>query len=278
LIRRLLREPLFHFLLLGALLFAAYGWLNQGVFGARDEILVSRQQVEGLVMQFERVWQRPPTADERQSLIDGWVRDEVFYREALAMGLEQDDPVVRRRMSQKVQFIVDSGAPAAPTQAELQRFLDEHADRYRREPAYALRQVFFDPAKHGEKLPETLAAAQGALEAGREVAGDSTMLPAELEGNATDVARGFGEEFEQALRKLPVGSWQGPVRSGFGLHLVRIDEREDGRPARLSEVRAEVERDLAHARAQAAGEAYYERLRSKYVVRIEDGSDTKPAG
>jgi hypothetical protein len=277
LIRRLLREPLVHFLLLGALLFAAYGWLNQRGFGARDEILVSRQQVEGLVMQFERVWQRRPTAEERQSLIDNWVRDEVFYREALAMGLEQDDPVVRRRMSQKVQFIVDSGTPAAPTEAELQRFLDEHADRYRHEPAYALRQVYFDPARHHDKTSETLAAARGALEAGKDVAGDSTMLPAELDGNATDVARSFGEEFERELRKLPVGSWQGPVRSGFGLHLVRIDERRDGRPAELSEVRAEVERDLTHARAQAASDAYYERLRSKYVVRIEDGAPT-PAG
>jgi parvulin-like peptidyl-prolyl isomerase len=103
------------------------------------------------------------------------------------------------------------------------------------------------------------------------------MLPAELDGNATDVARSFGEEFELELRMLPVGSWQGPVRSGFGLHLVRIDERRDGRPAELSEVRAEVARDLTHARAQAASETYYERLRSKYVVRIEDGATT-PAG
>jgi hypothetical protein len=278
LIRRLLREPLVHFLLLGALLFAAYGWLNQGGFGARDEILVSKQQVEGLVMQFERVWQRPPTADEKQALVDGWVRDEVFYREALAMGLEQDDPVVRRRMSQKVQFIVDSGTDAAPTDAELQRWLDEHADQYRREPSYAMQQVYFDPARHGDGTANTLEAARSALEAGENIAGDSTMLPAEIVGGASEVARSFGDEFERNLRQLPVGSWQGPVRSPFGLHLVRIRERDEGRPALLSEVRTDVARDLSNARAKAAGDAYYERLRAKYVVRIEDGSSASPPG
>lgn len=276
-IQRLLREPLFHFLLLGALLFAAYAALNQGGFGARDEILVSTSQVEGLIMQFERVWQRPPTAEERQGLIDSWIRDEVFYREALAMGLEQGDPVVRRRMSQKVQFIVDSGAPAAPTEAELQAFLDEHADKYRVEPTYKLQQVYFDLSKRGADPEAAIVAARGALESGRAVAGDPTMLPARLAGDATEVARNFGDDFARSLRDMPIGTWQGPVRSGFGLHLVRIDSRDEGRPATLAEVRSDVERDLMHVRTQAANDAYYRRLRDKYVVRVEDDA-SPPAG
>jgi hypothetical protein len=138
--------------------------------------------------------------------------------------------------------------------------------------------VYFDPAKHGTRTPEVLASARSALEAGKTVAGDSTLMPAEITGSATDVARSFGEEFERSLRGLPVGSWQGPVRSGFGLRLVRIEDRQDGRPARLPEVRAAVERDLTHARAQAASEAYYEQLRSKYVVRVEDGGASTPPG
>jgi hypothetical protein len=273
---RLLREPLLHFLLLGALLFAAYDWLNGSGFRARDEIRVTRPLVEGLVTQFERVWQRPPTTEERQAMIDSWVRDEVFYREALAMGLERDDPIVRRRLSQKVQFILDSGAPAAPTEAELQRWLDEHADAYRLEPTYTLRQVFFDAAKRGDGTDAAVAAARRALTAGRTVDGDATMLPATLSGSASDVARNFGTDFEAALRMLPTGSWQGPVRSGFGLHLVLVERRTDGRLARLDEVRDAVARDLGHARAQAADEAYYRRLRDKYVVRIE--SVEPPAG
>lgn len=269
-IRRLLREPLLHFLLLGALLFVVYGWLNRAGLAAPDEIVVSRSQVEGLVMQFERVWQRPPTADERQALIDSWIRDEVFYREALAMGLEQDDPVVRRRLSQKLQFILDTGSEsAAPTDAELQAWLDEHRDRYQIEAAYTLRQAYFDPARHGERIDAVIAQAKRALDAGRPAAGDSTMLPADLAARAADVERTFGSEFEQALRKLPVGGWQGPVRSAFGLHLVELKSREDARAASLAEVRPEVARDLMQARTDAAEAALYENLRAKYAVRIE---------
>jgi len=270
LIRRLLREPLLHFLLLGALLFLAYGWLNRAGLAAPDEIVVSQSQVEGLVMQFERVWQRSPTADERQALIDSWVRDEVFYREALAMGLEQDDPVVRRRLSQKVQFILDTGSEsAAPTDAELQAWLDAHADRYRVEPTYSLRQVYFDPARHGDGIAAALAKGQRALTSGNVSVGDPTMLPAELAGRAADVERQFGAEFEQALRTLPVGGWQGPVRSAFGLHLVELTARTDAREASLAEARPEVARDLMEARTESAQKALYENLRAKYEIRIE---------
>jgi len=270
LIRRLLREPLLHFLLLGALLFLAYGWLNRAGLAAPDEIVVSQGQVDGLVMQFERVWQRAPTTDERQALIDSWVRDEVFYREALAMGLEQDDPVVRRRLSQKVQFILDTGSEsAAPTDAELQTWLDANADRYRVEASYALNQHYFDPARHGERIESIVAQAQRALAEGRPATDDPTMLPAKLEGRAADVERQFGAEFEQALRTLPVGGWQGPVRSAFGLHLVELTARTDARAATLADVRPEVARDLMQARAEAAQEALYQNLRAKYAVTIE---------
>ena len=279
-IGRLLREPLLHFLVLGALLFLAYGWLNRSGFAAKDEIVVSQGQVDGLVRQFERVWQRVPTAGERQALIDSWVRDEIFYREAIAMGLEQDDPVVRRRLSQKVQFIMDTGADAGPpTDAELQGWLDEHSDRYRIPAAYALRQLYFDPARHGEDVDAAVAQARRALTAGQDVTGDATLLPASLEGRAADVERAFGAEFEQALRTLPVGGWQGPVRSTFGLHLVELETRTEGRAATLAEARAEVARDLLQARSEAAQEAYYRRLRDKYAVRIEgDERAAAPAG
>jgi hypothetical protein len=268
--RNWLREPLLHFLLLGALLFLVYGWLNRAGLAAPDEIVVSQSQVDGLVMQFERVWQRGPTTEEREALIESWIRDEVFYREALAMGLERDDPIVRRRLSQKVQFILDTGSEsAAPTDAELQAWLDTHADRYRVEASYALRQRYFDPARHGARIDAVVTQAQRALAAGRPASGDPTMLPAELDGRATDIERQFGAEFEQALRTLPVGGWQGPVRSAFGLHLVELTARTDARDASLAEVRPEVARDLMQARADAAQEALYTNLRAKYAVRFE---------
>ena len=169
---RLLREPLLHFFLVGAVLFGVYGWLHGGLLNSPTEIVVSRGQVQSLQMQFERVWQRPATQGELQGLIDGWVREEIFYREGIAMALDRDDPIVRRRVGQKLEFILDSAAPASPTDAELQAWLDAHPDDYQIEPTYSLRQVFFDPARHGDKLDADIAAARRALESGKLVDGD----------------------------------------------------------------------------------------------------------
>ena len=227
--------------------------------------------MESLQAQFERVWQRPPTSQELQGLVDTWVREEIFYREGMAMGLDRDDPVVRRRIAQKIEFIIDAAAPATPTTEELQSWLDAHRDKYFAEPTYSLRQVYFDPTRHAAKLEPVVAAARAALARGDSSVGDSTMLPSILDGPATEVVRAFGSDFEHALRSLPIGGWQGPVRSGFGVHLVELRAREDSRKATLDEVRALVERDLLHARAQEANAAYYDRVRANYNVRIEGG-------
>ena len=271
---RFLREPLLHFLILGAVLFGLYGWINDSVLQRPNEIVVSRGQVQSLRAQFERVWQRPATPQELQGLVDNWIREEIFYREGLAMGLDRDDPVVRRRIGQKVEFIVDGMIPAAPTTAELQAWLDAHPGNYSSEARHSLRQIYFDPLKHGAQLESALTEARRALDLGRSVGGDATMLPHAVKAASTsEVGRTFGAEFADAIEALPVDSWQGPVRSGFGLHLVQVTERLDGRKATLQEVRDEVQRDVLYARAQEAADAFYERLRSAYVVRIDAATD-----
>lgn len=276
--RRLLREPLVHFLGLGVLLFLLYGWVRDGILDAPDEIVVSRWQLESLQMQFQRVRQRPPTPEELQGLLDSWVREEVFYREGLAAGLDRDDPVVRRRVGQKIEFMLDVAPQVAPTNAELQAWLDAHSDRYAIEPRYSMRQIYFDPARHGNKIDETIAAALSALRAGKPVAGDLTMLPAELEAaTESDIERQFGAEFAASLEGLPVGGWNGPLKSEFGLHLVELSASDPGRPATLEEARNAVERDLQVARTEEAKNAYYEKLRSKYTVRVEDATADKAA-
>ena len=199
---KLLREPLVHFLLLGALLFGTYTWLHRGQTQAPNEIVVSRGQLESLQAQFERVWQRPPTSQELQGLVDTWVREEIFYREGMAMGLDRDDPVVRRRIAQKIEFIIDAAAPATPTTEELQSWLDAHRDKYFAEPTYSLRQVYFDPTRHAAKLEPVVAAARAALARGDSSVGDSTMLPSILDGPATEVVRAFGSDFERRVAQL----------------------------------------------------------------------------
>lgn len=277
---RLLREPLLHFFMVGALLFGVYGWLHGGLQSSPTEVVVSRGQVQSLQMQFERVWQRPATRDELQGLIDGWIKEEIFYREGIAMALDRDDPVVRRRVGQKLEFILDSAAPASATDAELQAWLQAHPDDYRIEPTYSLRQVFFDPARHGDKLDADIVAARRALESGKLVEGDTTLLPAEMNAaRATEIARFFGNEFVEGLTTVAIGRWHGPMRSAFGVHLVALSERQNAGRATLNDVRAEVERDLLHARSEDAKAAVYQRLRANYRVRIDvAGTALSPGG
>lgn len=276
---RLLREPLLHFFLGGAVLFGVYGWLQGDRSHLPTEVVVSRGQVQSLQMQFERVWQRPATRNELQGLIDGWVKEEIFYREGIAMALDRDDPVVRRRVGQKLEFILDSATPTSPTDTELQSWLDAHPADYQTEPTYSLRQVFFNPARHGDALAADIAAARRALESGKAIEGDTTLLPDEMNGaRATEVARVFGNEFVEGLATTAIGGWHGPMRSAFGAHLVELTERRDGGRATLHDVRAQVERDLLHARTEDAKAAVYERLRANYRVRIDDPSIASSPG
>jgi hypothetical protein len=270
-LRRLLGEPLLHFLLLGALLFALYGALNRGALNSPDEIVVDRNRIETLSAQFRRSWHRPPTADELKGLIDSWVREEVYYREGLAQQLDRDDPVVRRRVAQKLTAIADAQTSSEVSPAELQAWLDAHPDDYRLQPNYSLRQVFFNPARHGQRLDAAIAAARSALAAGaRELPGDATMLPESLEAaSSSEIARVFGNDFAAALARLPVGEWQGPVSSEFGVHLVMIQASQPGRLPDLAEVNTAVQRDLLRARAEQSSEAHYQSLRQRYAVRVE---------
>ena len=275
--RRLLHEPLLHFLILGALLFGLYGWIQGSVPQARHEIVLSRGQLQSLQAQFERVRQRAPTPQERQELIEAWVREEVFYREGLAMGLDRDDPVVRRRIAQKREFIVDDAAGAAPTPAELQAWLAGHPDAYRIDPRYSLTQVYFDIARRGARLDADVAAVRRSLEAGRPPLGDATLLPPTLDrATPAQVQRVFGKEFAETLKTIPVGTWQGPLRSSFGMHLVRLSAVEPARPATLEEARADVERDFVQARSNALNAARYRDLRARYVVRTDPAPAATP--
>lgn len=272
-IRSLLREPLLHFFVLGAVLFGAYAILNRGSYAAPDEILVSRGQMQNLRLQFERVWQRSPTNVELQGLIDHWVKEEILYREGVMLGLDRDDAVVRRRVGQKLEFIIDSAAPPPPTDAQLQAYLDANAANYQIEPVYSLRQIYFDPARHGGKLDADIAAAKRALAAGKTVTGEATLLPGSMaDVSATETQRVFGDEFAASLKSMPVGGWQGPVPSAFGVHLVALTRHDPARRATLAEARADVVRDFTHARLQQANSAFYDKLRVKYAVRIE-GAD-----
>lgn len=269
---KLLREPLLHFLLLGAALFAVYGWLNPGGDAPR-RIVVSAAQVEMIVAQFQGTWQRPPTETELRGLVDTWVRDEILYREGAALGLERDDPVVKRRVRQKYEVISEESLRREPPgDADLERYLADNADKFRQPSRIGFEQLLVVPSGSDVDAQAEVAAALAALAAGAnpERVGRPTMLPAGGDDIGLDViARDFGEVFAAELDALPPGDWQGPVRSGFGLHVVRVSARTPGAVPPLAEVRAAVEREWESARRREARDAQLHELRQRYEVVVD---------
>ncbi len=281
---RWLREPLLHFIALGVVIFIAYGLVGEGEPDERD-IVVTRGQQAHLVTTFTRTWQRPPTQEEFDALVQDWIRQEIAWREGSAMGLDTDDIVIRRRMRQKLELLAEDVVTLAePTEADLQAFLEANPGDYVREPRYSLRQVYFSPDRRGEEAARDaeqalvlLATDDPALDPAQ--LGDPLPLPYQLDGESEGaVARQFGGSFAAALSDLPEGEWAGPVPSGYGLHLVRVEARDPGRALSLDEARDAVVRDLEHRRRQDAIDELYERLAGSYSITVQplDGEATGP--
>ena len=270
---KILREPLVHFLLIGLLLFVLFGLVSGRQDGDEQPIVISQPMVDEMAQAFQATWQRPPTPQELQGLVDSRIREELVYREGVALGLDRDDPVIRRRVGLKLEVLAEeSSAQQGMDDAQLQGYLQQNAERYAQPAEVAFSQVLFDPSRHGERLQADMQAALQRLEAGAtpQEVGDRTQLPTQVALIPLDLlGRDFGSEFAQALPELPVGRWSGPVASGFGVHWVRLDRLIPGRPATLAEVRKAVERDWESERRQQTKQAYYEQLRQRYEVIIE---------
>lgn len=273
----MLREPLLHFLSIGLLLFVLFGRVApRSGEGAR--ITVDRATVAALATQFQAVWSRPPTREEVDGLIDAHVRDEILYREGVALGLLEDDPVIKRRVRQKLEVLIEEEAGAGvPDDAELDAYLRSNAEKFRAPPVLSFDQALFDPSDYGDGLDSALKTSMAALNGGAapESQGKRSMLPVHVEGLPLDrVVRDFGADFGNALDAAPVGQWLGPIRSAFGVHLVRIAERKPGYLPALDEVRQAVTREWESDRRRATSEANYARLRKDYDVVIEaDGAE-----
>jgi hypothetical protein len=270
----LLREPLVHFLAIGAALFAGWAAFGDDVDVASRRIVVGEAQIVQLATGFERTWLRPPTREELESLIREFVREEVLYREAVALGLDRDDTIVRRRLRQKMEFISDDVAAAeAPTESDLLTYVQEHAAAYRSEPVVAFRQVYVSRDRHG---PDAERVATGLLATLRnkprtdaETVGDSIMVPhAFPPTRRAEVAQVFGPAFADRVITAPLDRWDGPYESGYGLHLVRVEVREEGQMPPLDEIRDRVEQDWREDRRRRVNEAGYQQLLAQYVVTV----------
>jgi hypothetical protein len=279
---RLLKEPLFHFFLLGLVIFGLHATLNSDAdTGSRGDPLlveISSADIEWLRSAWNKKMGREPTPREATGLVDSFIREEILYREAVSMGLDQHDSVVRRRMAQKMDFLFkDLAEMAPPTDEEINGWFGKNIERYRVPAHTSFTHVYFNRDRRGEKvegdarevlakiLSEEIDPSQAPL------LGDRFMLQSYYPTQGIDgIAREFGKTFADSAAPMEAGRWHGPVYSGYGLHLVYVHDRSDSRLPELEEVRSEVIRDLMSERREKVNAAAYGEIKSKYRILVED--------
>jgi hypothetical protein len=277
---RLLREPLLHFVALGVALFLVYA-LASDLFtpDTSRRIKITASEIELLAENWARQWQRPPTEDELRGLVEARVREEVLYREALAVGLDQNDVVVRRRMVQKVELLSqDLALLADPTDQELQTFFAENQEEYRIPPRISFSHIYFNVDSRGAeaegdagRILQTLRA-QSPPPARAPEMGDRFMLPYDYPPlTPLEVQQQFGSQFADALLELEPG-WHGPIASGYGLHLVHVSERLESELPDYRDIRDRLVVDFNRDRSERARDALYEGLRANYTVQVDEAA------
>ena len=267
---RVAREPLVHFLLIGAALFLAL----QGVRSLqRPTVSLDAGELNQLVDYWRLQAQRPPTADELKSIVRERIDEELLAREAQRLGMDRGDLIIRRRLAQKMGFASEDAAGGEPSEADQRAYFARHADRYAQPTRVALRHRFFSTDRGEEQARRDANLALGATQAQpdepNEVVGDPSLLPlAYADVSLRDLARDYGPEFVKAAQTAPLGTWVGPVRSPFGWHLIRVESRPAPQPVAFDSVRDRVREDLAADRRKTAADAFLARLRTRYRVRV----------
>jgi len=284
--KRLLREPLLHFLLIGGALFAVHAALNRArpapTSSARIEI------TEGDTDQLRRAWQtqwkRPPTTDELDGLIAGEIRERILSREAMRLGLDQDDPIVRRRLAQKLEFLLqDVATLREPTEDELATYFASHRTNYTVPAHLTVSHIYFSATKHASAEHDAKSVLkrlrEGNVTGAATALGDPFLLDVELQDKPLpEIEQTFGREFSTAVAAVAAGEWQGPVRSTYGWHLVKVTTREEARVPMLAEVREKVKKDFAEEQRRKTNDEVIARLTSRYVIVVQGRELPSPAG
>jgi len=263
-----MREPLLHFLLGGAGLFLLFNIVADSDRASDDQIVVTSGQIEHLVTLFVKTRQRAPSDVELRGLIDDYVLEEVFYREALAIGLDRDDTIVRRRLRQKIEFLLDDFTAVEPTDADLQQLLDSQPDRFRRDA-----RIFFEQVYLKNESSDAAASTLAMLQAGD--SDPSRFAESHLieyrfdDASETVIAAQFGDAFTAELFALEPGQWVGPIDSPFGVHLVRVKQIVAGFVPALADIRAIVEREWLVDFRAAAQQKIIEQMKARYTVTVD---------
>jgi hypothetical protein len=270
-IKQLIKEPFVHFLVLGSLIFAVYFWINRNQVD-ENHIVIDQPEYEHLKNLWSMQWKKEPDKSDIQALVDRYIRQEVFYREALALKLDQNDEIVKKRLSQKMEAVAsDLGAlTQPPTEPQLKKYYAEHPELFKQPTAYTFRQIVFPVGEEGasQKVSATLKQ----LQQGGSISDsqlDRLGVPSQWSTTSVnDLENAFGGGFAQALDKLPVQQWVGPVSSGFGQHLVFIEKKESTQLPPFEDIKAQVEQEYKYQTELETQERIYKELLAKYQVSI----------
>ena len=276
---KVLRVPLLHFVVAGAILFAGYEVINRDEMnpGATDPVRIGEGEIRWLKDTFANQWQRPPTKDELRGLVAGYLEEELLAREAKALKLDHNDTIVRRRLAQKLTFLVDdTSSIVEPTDGELRRFYSANAERFQVDARVSFTQLFFNPEKRQHAEADARAALVSIASTGTEGAsamGDSMLLENEFhEVDEQTVSNQFGARFARAIFLLKPGSWAGPVKSGYGVHLVRVTDVIPVTPQPFEEARPKILKEWRHEQETKTKAGYLGKLREKYGVVIDNSA------
>jgi hypothetical protein len=278
-LRRVIREPLIHFLVAGVLIFAVYDAFNEDALeSSPDTIVIGDAEMQFLRAQYEKLWGRPPTDPELAPLVQEFIREEVLYREGVAMGLDQDDVIVRRRIGQKMEFLIgDLAVPSEPDDETLAKYLEANRDKYREPPRLTFTHVYFNVDRRGEQARADAEAVLAELGDRAPEVGDRFALSVDYAGKtAREVDQTFGTGFGEQLLEASVGEWFGPVESAYGLHLVRVLERTQPRIPDFDELRDRLSTDYAFETRQAANAQALDRLTERYQIVFDGSGESAP--
>ena len=265
------REPLLHFVAMGAMIFIAQAWLNPQGDRADRHVELTGSDMERLRATARQQWGKEPDSRQLDDLVQSQVREEILYREALASGLDRDDMIVRRRLAQKMEFLAHEDVQA-PSEKEMRQYLSTHMAHYMQPATVDFEHRYFGSTRHGATVTEAANRARQALAKDTPVTGDNFMLGHRLVAQEREaLARDFGQAFAEAVFMLPVGVWSTPVASAHGLHLVRVLRHQAPAASTLEEVRDKVAASMVNDRVLAAREAAYQRMRARYTVVLPEG-------
>ena len=276
---RLFKEPLIQFLIIGAAIYGAYALFGTPEEDYRDNIiLVDSNRINAMISEWESRWQRPPTRQEIDGLIQQYIKEDVLYRQAVSMGLNEDDPITRRRMAQKLEFLTsDLAQMQVPGEGELEAFFEENEENYRDPDRISFSHIFIDPDARGDATlddaHELLAQLKTEGEPTEETLqkGDRFMLQNYFAAaSELDIRRQLGSGFAESVLALEPGQWHGPVLSGYGVHLVYVFAFQAAPAPQFEAVRERVLEDWHTVKREEFNEQFLESLKERFEIIVDE--------